>query len=310
MTDTSPALDVHDLGYSYGSRRALEHVSFAVPRGEIFGLLGPNGGGKTTLFRIISTLLKPASGTIHAFGRSVVDDPAGARHRMGVVFQSPALDNRLTVSENLRHHGHLYGLKGGQLRDRVREALGRVGLADRAHEIVQRLSGGLRRRAEIAKAFLHAPDMLVLDEPSTGLDPAARRDIREHLRHLRQQSGTTVVLTTHLMDEAGECDRLAILDAGRLVTTGSPRDLVDAVGGEITIISAREPDVLAPKIAERFKLDVKTIEGRLRIERRRAHEFVTDLVEAFPGEIDSVSFGKPTLEDVFVHFTGRNFRSS
>ena len=299
-----PAVDVSSVRHRYGSRVALDAVSLQIGVGEFFGLLGPNGGGKTTLFQIISTLLVPSEGTVRVFDHDVVREAASVRRRIGVVFQKPALDIRLTVEENLRHQGHLYGLRGATLRDRITDALGRVGLSDRRADLVSTLSGGLQRRAEVAKALLHRPQLLVLDEPSTGLDPTARREIWADLKRLREQEGTTVILTTHLMDEAAACDRVGILDAGHLVALGSPLELTEAVGGDVVTVSAREPAALAEGIAARFSVKTEIVEGQVRIERDRAHEFLAELIEAFPGEIDSVTYGKPTLEDAFVHYTG------
>ncbi len=304
MTTFTPAVEVEALRHQYGTRVALDGVSFSVPRGEIFGLLGPNGGGKTTLFKVISTLLAPTGGTVRVFGDDVAREPAAVRRRLGVVFQKPALDDRLTVEENLRHQGHLYGLKGPVLADRIVDVLARVRLADRHADFVGTLSGGLQRRAEVAKALLHRPELLVLDEPSTGLDPSARRDIWQDLSDLRKSEGTTVILTTHLMDEAAGCDRVAILDLGRLVALDSPDALTASVGGDVVLVKTRDAAGLAGRIAERFAVTAEVVEGQVRIERDRAHEFVTDLVESFPGELDAVTFGKPTLEDVFVHYTG------
>jgi ABC-2 type transport system ATP-binding protein len=299
-----PAVDVRELVHRYGTRVALDGVTFAVPRGEIFGLLGPNGGGKTTLFKIISTLLAPSGGSVSVFGDDVAREPAAVRRRLGVVFQKPALDGRLTVEENLRHQGHLYGLKGGALVDRILEVLTRVRMADRHADLVATLSGGLQRRVEVAKALLHRPDLLLLDEPGTGLDPSARRDVWQDLSDLRKGEGTTVILTTHLMDEAASCDRVAILDAGHLVALDAPDALTASIGGDVVLVKARDASNLAARVSERFAVRAEVVDGQVRIERHRAHEFVTDLVEAFPGELDAVTFGKPTLEDVFVHYTG------
>jgi len=299
-----PAIEVDALRHRYGARVALDGVSFLVPRGEIFGLLGPNGGGKTTLFKIVSTLLAPSEGAVRVFGDDVARDPGAVRRRLGVVFQHPALDARLTVEENLRHQGHLYGLSGRVLGARIADVLGRVRLEDRRRDLVATLSGGLQRRAEVAKALLHRPQMLVLDEPSTGLDPSARRDIWQDLVELRRQDGTTVILTTHLMEEAAGCDRVAILDQGRLVALDTPAALTAAIGGDVVLVTTPDAIGLAERIGRRFSVKAEVVNGRVRIERDRAHEFITDLVESFPGEIDAVTFGKPTLEDVFVHYTG------
>ena len=282
---------------------ALSDVSFDVASAEWFALLGPNGGGKTTLFRIVSTLMRATGGTVRVFGIDVAERPHEVRARLGVVFQAPAIDRRLTVEENLRCHGRLYGLHGADLASRARFALDAVGLADRAGDLVDTLSGGLQRRTELAKALMTRPELLILDEPTTGLDPAARREVRDHLAGLRAQ-GMTVVMTTHLMDEATGCDRVAILHRGSIVALGTPAQLVDAVGGDVIAIAARNPEALAPAISQRFGVKVEMVDGRLRIEKRRGHEFVPAVVEAFPGEIDAITFGRPTLEDAFIHFTG------
>lgn len=276
-----------------------------MPAGECFALLGPNGGGKTTLFRIVSTLMPPTSGRVQVSGDDVVGRPEQVRRHLGVVFQAPALDVRLTVQENLKHQGHLYGLRGPTLAGRIADALGRVGLTDRARDVVQTLSGGLQRRAELAKALLHRPAVLLLDEPTTGLDPGARRDVWRHLEALRDRDGTTIVLTTHLMDEAARCDRVGIIHEGRLVAIGAPLALTAEIGGDVILVTAGDPVALAARVRARFGVTGDVVDQHLRIERDRAHEFVPELVEAFPGEIDAVTFGKPTLEDVFLHHTGR-----
>ena len=217
-----PAVKVQDLVYRYGERDALKGISFFVEPGEVFGLLGPNGGGKTTLFRILSTLLLPADGQAQVFGIDVAKDPLGVRRQIGVVFQNQSLDRRLTAAENLVHQGHLYGLRGSILRDRIDRVVDRVGLTDRRNSVVETLSGGMRRRLELAKGLLHRPRLLLLDEPSTGVDPGARRDFWDYLQLLRREEGVTILLTTHLLDEADKCDRLAILDEGSLVAEGTP----------------------------------------------------------------------------------------
>ena len=306
---SSNALEISNLSHWYGSRAALRAVSFTVSTGEIFGLLGPNGGGKTTLFKIISTLITPGDGSVWVFGQNVVSEPERVRREIGVVFQSPALDLRLRVDENLRHHGRLYGLRGRRLAERIDAVLALVKLDERATELVGTLSGGLRRRTELAKALLPAPRLLILDEPSTGLDPGARHDLWEHLDQLRRQDNTTIVVTTHLMDEAARCDRVGVLHQGCLAAIGSPPALTAAIGADVILISTADRNGLAARIRDRFGERVEILADRLRIERQRAHEFITDLVEAFPGEIDAVSFGKPTLEDVFMHHTGQRLDS-
>jgi ABC-2 type transport system ATP-binding protein len=304
---SGPALDIAHVGHVYRDRIALDDVSLAVSPGEMFALLGPNGGGKTTLFRIIATLVRPAAGSVRVFGADVRTNGADVRRLLGVVFQSPALDKRLTVRENLRHHGHLYGLRGRPLHDLIETALARVRLSDRGDDRVLALSGGLARRAEIAKALLPAPRLLLLDEPTTGLDPRVRADLWRDLRALRETQGTTIVLTTHLMDEAEACDRVAILDSGRVVLSGRPGDLTAALGGDILTIDSDRPDALAAGLRQRFQLPATVVDGVVRVERDRAHEFIGQVIDAFPGDVRSVRFSRATLHDVFVHHTGHRF---
>src|SRR5581483_12008387 len=270
-------------------RVALQGISFNVNAGTIFGLLGPNGGGKTTTFKILSTLLKPTSGSARICGVDVSKDPRQVRNLIGVVFQSPAVDVKLTVEENLRHQGHLYGLKGATLASRIKDVIERLGLADRTNDFVEKLSGGVQRRVEIAKSFLHRPPLLLLDEPSTGLDPAARRDLWSYLESLRDCEGVTIVLTTHIMEEAEGCNQVGILDQGRLVAMGTPNDLKAEIGGDVISAQTQDPNQLSGKIKERFGGEPAVVGDTVRIERSRGHEFITELVEAFPGQISSIT---------------------
>jgi len=303
----TPAVEVEDLRHLYGPREALAGVTFRVSRGEIFGFLGPNGGGKTTLFKILSTLMPATGGTVRVLGRDLAREARAVRMRLGVVFQRPSLDPKLTVAENLRHHGHLYGLQGGALRRQAQGMLARLGLNDRAADLVETLSGGLQRRTELAKGLLHRPELLLLDEPSTGLDPGARRDFMAYLHQLRAEDGVTVLLTTHSIEEAERCDRVGILHRGRLVATGTPEELKGRIGGDVVVVRAKDPEGVRKKMRDRFGAEPALVEGTLRLERARGHEFARELVEAFPGEIQGVTFGKPTLEDVFIHLTGDRF---
>jgi len=298
------AVRINGLSHRYGDRVALSNVTFDVTAGAIFALLGPNGSGKTTLFRILATLLTPSEGSAYVAGADVRGQQRLVRERIGVVFQKPSLDEQLTVLENLTHQGHLYGLRGADLKHRGAESLERFGLSDRAGDRVSTLSGGLQRRVELAKALLHRPRVLILDEPSTGLDPGARSILMERLHELRNTEGVTSLLTTHLMDEADACDRMAILDEGRLVALDTPDALKATIGGDVLTLSTADPAELAAKIEARFRAQPTVVERTVRIERDRGHEFVPELIEAFPGRIDSVTVGKPTLDDVFVHLTG------
>ena len=311
-----------------GDRPALDAVSFDVRPGEIFGVLGPNGGGKSTLFKILATILEPTAGRVSVFGRDLASEPDAVRRMLGVVFQSPSLDNRLTAVENLRHQGHLYGLAGADLARRIDENLRRFKLADRANERVERFSGGMRRRVELAKAMLHHPRLLLLDEPSTGLDPGARRDLRDALFALRD-AGVTVAFTTHLMDEADRCDRLAILSAGKLIAVDTPGNLKSRIGGDVVMITPETSGVnagtnardagagndaavsLSREIADRlgpWKAGAapRTVDGVVYLEHDQGVNFVAAVSAAFPGRIRSVTVGRPTLEDVFLHLTGQS----
>jgi ABC-2 type transport system ATP-binding protein len=303
----SDAIEAGALGFRYGDREALTDVTFAIARGEIFGFLGPNGGGKTTLFKLLSTLVPIQTGSARMFGHDLAGETGAVRRRLGVVFQHPSLDGKLTVGENLAAHAHLYGISGARLRERSASMLERLGLSARERDRVETLSGGLQRRVELAKALLHQPDLLLLDEPSTGLDPAARREFWNYLEHLREHDGVTVVLTTHYMEEAERCDRIAILHQGKLVAIAPPGELKSEVGGDVVVVRTAAPEILQRKILARFKLKSQLVDGAIRIERIRGHELVRDLIDAFGEEIESVSFGKPTLEDVFVHLTGHQF---
>jgi len=303
----TPAVQAEGLVRRYGDRTALDGVTFEVRGGELFGLLGPNGGGKTTLLHILATLLRPSAGTARIDGVDVARDPAAARRRIGVVFQSPGLDPYLTPRENLLHHGHLYGMRGRGLAERIDEELARMGVGDRARDLVKTLSGGLRRRVELAKGLLHGPRVLLLDEPTAGLDPGARRDVWDHLAALRATLGTTVVVATHLMEEAEACDRVAILDGGRVVALGAPADLEEGIGGDVIALETADPAGLAEAVRERFGIEAAVLDGAVRIERREGAAFVPRLAEAFPGRIRSITVGKPTLEDVFVQRTGHRF---
>ena len=297
-------IQVQNLTHRYGDRVALSNVSFEVRKGEIFGLLGPNGGGKSTLFRILSTMMVPTAGRALIAGHDVVLDPAAVRRQVGVVFQTQSLDKALTVEENLRAQGHLHGLRGVVLNERMERAMERLGLADRRRDLVETLSGGLRRRVEIAKALLHKPQVLLMDEASTGLDPAARRDLSRHIESLRSGDGVTILLTTHILEEAGRCDRLVLLHQGNMVAEGTPAELRARIGGDVVVLQTADTALLASKIERRFGVRPVVRDGEVRVEIANGHRFIAEVVEAFPGAIESVGLHKPTLEDVFVNQTG------
>ncbi len=303
----TPAIEVRGLGFAYNGTPALRDVSFSVERGEIFGLLGPNGGGKTTLFRILSTLLPAERGAASVFGADVASDPIAVRRRIGVVFQNQSLDRRLTARENLQHQGHLYGLSGSRLASRIDELLERMGLADRKDDVVETLSGGLRQRVELAKGLLHGPELLLLDEPSTGVDPAARLQFWEYLCLLRDKENVTVLLTTHLLEEADKCSRLGILDRGSLVAEGTPDELKSRIGGEMVSLVGDDPQALADELSQQLAISPQIVDHTVRFEHARGSQLVARLMENAQGRIHSVTVSKPTLEDVFIRMTGRRF---
>ncbi len=303
----TPAVQLEELSFRYGEREALAGVSLTVEPGECFGLLGPNGSGKSTLFRILSTLLPPRRGRALVCGYDVSTDRALVRRRIGVVFQSPSLDLHLTGRENLRCAGKLYGMSGSALASRIDQCLEWFGVRDRADELVKSLSGGLRRRVEIAKCLLHAPAVLLLDEPSTGLDPSARREMWPYLDRVREQSGTTVLLTTHHLDEADRCGRLAILDRGRVVALGTPDALKQHVGRACITIDAEDAAMLRDRLNEQLGMEPSLVGRRLRIECVNGPAILGDVARACGGAARSITLGPATLEDVFIHETGRPF---
>lgn len=301
------AIEVNELRHLYGDRVALDGISFDVRPAEIFGLLGPNGSGKTTLFRILSTLMVPSAGSALIAGFDPAKQPNQVRRRIGVVAQAQSVDVKLTARENLMHQGHLYGLSGGRLKQRIAEMLERVALADRADDLVETFSGGMQRRVELAKGLMHSPAILLLDEPTTGLDPGARRDLWLYLDSLRAQEGVTVLVTTHLMEEAERCDRLAILSHGKVVALGTPAELKSEIGGDVIQFEADHPEALADRIHRRFGIICSVEENTVRLERAQGHRFAAEVMEVFASEIQSVNISRPTLEDVFVNRTGHRF---
>jgi ABC-2 type transport system ATP-binding protein len=237
----------------------------------------------------------------------VAAEPLAVRRRIGVVFQNQSLDRRLTAEENLVHQGHLYGLKGAVLSERISHVLDRLGIAARRGEVVEKLSGGLRRRVELAKGLIHQPELLLLDEPSTGVDPGARLDFWEYLKLLRREEGVTILLTTHLLDEADKCDRLAVLDEGSIVAEGTPQALKSSIGGDVVLLTSGSPEDLALRITERFGLAASIVNSAVRFEHPNGNEFVSRLMQELREPIDSVTVSRPTLEDVFIHATGHRF---
>lgn len=294
---------VENLAHSYGDRVALAGVSFSVERSSAFGILGPNGCGKSTLFRILSTLQRPDSGDASIDGASILAKGSTIRSKLGIVFQSGSLDPKLTVAENMTTQGNLYGLSGAALKSRIEELLALVRLGDRRADVAGRLSGGQRRRVEIAKALLHDPAVLLMDEASSGLDPLSRSEMWQTLHDLRAERGVTVLFTTHLMDEAENATRLLLMSAGRVIAEGDPAELKRSVGGDVVILG-QVREGLAGALSSRFNVSAWEIDGEVHVETPAGHRFIAEAVEAFPGQIGGVSMRKPTLEDVFLKLAG------
>lgn len=302
----SPIL-VEGLTHTYGDRVAVDAIDLEVTPGEVYGLLGPNGGGKTTLFRILSTHLKPQAGTVHVFGYDARTEAAAIRARIGVVFQRPSLDPKLTVYENLIHHGLFYGLRGSGLKQKANEVAARLDIASRLSDRVETLSGGLQRRVELAKALLPDPGLLIFDEPSTGLDPAARRRLWDDLQALREEKGVSLVLTTHFLEEAERCDRIGILAEGRMIAEGKPGDLKRSVGGDVIVVQTRSEEAVVERLRTDLQLECELLDGQIRITSDRGDALVSDVYKCCGELAESVSVGRPTLEDVFVTLSGQKF---
>jgi ABC-2 type transport system ATP-binding protein len=288
---------------------AVDGVDLAIPRGEIFGLLGPNGAGKTTTLSMLVTIQRPTGGLARVAGIDVARDPAQVRKRVGIVFQEPSLDSILTARENLELHGRLYGVPLKELKPRIQEMLQLVNLEKRADDLVKTFSGGMKRRLEIARGLMHQPEVLFLDEPTLGLDPATREHIWEYIRSLRDTRGTTVVLTTHYMEEADSlCDRIAIIDHGKIVALGTPAELKRGLGGDTVVLRARKADVASLRALPCVSsLDEK--DGVLTLRVKDAPANLSAIVTA-AGEVQSIDVRTPRLEDVFLALTGKDFRDA
>ncbi len=304
------AVTVSELSKHYGSHAAVDAVSFEVGSAEIFGFLGPNGAGKTTTISMLSTLITPTSGRASIAGYDIASDAAAVRREIGIVFQDTTLDERLTARENLVFHGQLYGMSRSDISQRVTELLGRVGLLERAGDIVLTYSGGMRRRLEVARGLMHWPAVLFLDEPTVGLDPQTRRAMWDHIRSLRESEGATIFLSTHYMEEAEACDRIAIIDAGKIIALDSPAGLKSRMGGDVVTIAGTDNDALARELRDAFDLDTQDTGSALEFTVPDGAQFIPILLSRLTGAVESVSTRRPTLEDVFVSLTGHQIRDS
>jgi len=307
MPNATLAVSASELSYHYGERRALDHVTFEVAPGEFTAILGPNGGGKTTLFRVMTTLASPSNGRVEVFGDDVVTARDRVRHHIGVVFQAPALDVKLTVRENLLHHGHLHGLSGKPLRQQLSHALERLELSDRRRDLVESLSGGLKRRVELAKVMLTQPRLLLLDEPTTGLDPLARESFWRLINELREETKAAVLYTTHLLEEAERAGRVIILDQGMIVADGAPDSLRAQISGQIVRFRGRDTEAIKTRIRETFQLEAEGEGDSVRVVVTDGGEFAARASHALGDAIESLEIARPTLYDVFRQRTGRSF---
>jgi ABC-2 type transport system ATP-binding protein len=304
------AIRAEGLHKYYGTTQALDGLDLVVEPGTSFGYLGPNGAGKTTTIGILGTLLRPTAGRAEVAGYDVVARPDMVRRRIGMVFQESTLDLELTARENLRFQAYLFSLGRTEARKAIADLLDLVGLSDRADIPVQMFSGGLRRRLEIARGLLIGPRILFLDEPTTGLDPQTRAAVWDYLSVLRREQDTTIFLTTHHLDEAENCDQIAIIDHGRVVTQGSPGELKSVIGDDLVILRTADDEQAARAVSERFGLDAEVSADGLHVRVADGAAFVPSICAGLGLPIHSVTVSPPTLDDVFLHHTGRSIRET
>jgi ABC-2 type transport system ATP-binding protein len=311
VSDIAPAretlLEIDALSQRFGTVPVLDGLSFRLARGEIFGLLGPNGCGKSTTLRILSGLLVPDGGELRLSGQPVAPGGRELRRQMGVVFQAPSLDGRLSARENLQLSAALQRIPRPLAAERVAQALEFAQLGERAQSLVKELSGGMKRRLELARALMHEPALLLLDEPTSGLDEPSFRRTWQRILALRDTRQLSVLLTTHRAEEAALCDRVGVMDGGRIVALGTPEALIEQMAGDVLTLEVTDPESTVAQVERSFGLPARIADGRVLIERERGHELIPRLVEALPpGSIRSLSMHRPTLADVFVKLTGRS----
>jgi ABC-2 type transport system ATP-binding protein len=311
VTLSSPsAIEVDDLVKSYGEVDAVRGVSFSVPPGEVFGFLGPNGAGKSTTINVLCTLAEPTSGAARVGGFDIVSQRDDVRRHIGLVFQDPTLDAYLTAEQNLWLHAELYGIDPGVIGARMDQMLAMVDLADRRDKPVMTFSGGMRRRLEIARGLMHSPRVLFLDEPTIGLDPQTRSSIWRYIRALQETEGTTIFMTTHYMDEAEFCDRIAIMDRGEIVVLDTPEALKAGIGADRVVLGTADDDAAIAALQDRFGIEAAVAEGAVTFHVEDGEEFVPRLFDELDVAITSVAVSRPTLDDVFMRYTGTTIRDA
>ena len=304
------AIAVHGLTKHFDEVEAVRGVSFEVAPGEVFGFLGPNGAGKTTTINMLCTLAKPTAGWATVAGHDVVTERGDVRRHIGLVFQDPTLDGYLTAAQNLKLHAELYGVQSDLVEPRMQQVMTMVGLWERKDSPVATFSGGMRRRLEIARGLMHSPRVLFLDEPTIGLDPQTRRSIWSYIRQLKEQEEITIFMTTHYMDEAEWCDRIAIMDHGGIVALDAPETLKAAVGTDRVMIQTEDDEAAIAALAERFGIEAGMAEGAVTFGVPAGEEFVPRLFAELPVRIQSVNVSRPTLDDVFMSYTGTTIRDA
>lgn len=301
-------VEVTDLKKQYKDVEAVKGVHFTVSEGEIFGFLGPNGAGKSTTINMLSTIIKPTSGVAKINGFDNVKEKNKVRESIGLIFQENTLDEKLTANENLKLHCRFYKVPKEKREERIQEVLEIVDLSDKRKTIVETFSGGMKRRLEIARGLLHYPRVLFLDEPTVGLDPQTRNHIWEYILRLKEKAGITIFLTTHYMDEAEICDRVAVMDHGDLIALDTPETLKTNVGGDIIAIQTVDNDKSKTVLEEDYQLEVTETDDVLTFQVARGNEFLVQFVKDFPITIETVNLRRPTLNDVFLQLTGREIR--
>jgi ABC-2 type transport system ATP-binding protein len=309
-SSTPPAIEVDDLTKTYGEIEAVRGVSFTVARGEVFGFLGPNGAGKSTTINMLCTLARPTAGTARVSGFDVEAERDDVRRHIGLVFQDQTLDGYLTAEQNLRMHAELYGIDPGVVPARMRQMLEMVDLWDRRDQPVMTFSGGMKRRLEIARGLLHSPRVLFLDEPTIGLDPQTRSSIWNYIRALQETEGTTIFMTTHYMDEAELCDRIAIIDRGEIVVLDTPEALKASVGADRVTLGTADDEAALTELRERFDIEAAMAEGAVTFHVESGEAFVPRLFAELDVAITSVAVSRPTLDDVFMRYTGSTIRDA
>ncbi len=301
-------IEINSLKKSYGSFDAVKDVSFQVKKGEIFGFLGPNGAGKSTTINMLCTMIKPTSGNALINGHDISSEQDQVRKSIGIIFQENTLDEKLTAYENLMLHCQLYKVDKNVREERINEVLTMVELSDKKNSLVKTFSGGMKRRLEIARGLLHYPKVIFLDEPTVGLDPQTRDHIWDYINKLKEKEGITVFLTTHYMDEAENCDRIAVIDDGRIIALDTPEVLKSSLGGDIMELTTSNTDKAVQLIKDRFNKTAKVKENTISFNVENGNEFLVDFVKTFDLPLYSVNLRRPTLNDVFLSLTGREIR--